>query len=172
MGLCSHAWSSCSPPFFVNFLKMYIGNVGMNSVLYFVLLFPQRFLILSQSCQSHCLKQLWKPPLSRYQHATFWAYISICLCLQQRTWLKTAKLVELKSKETTAIKKVQRKVLIGISWNYIPSPHTPQGLESARWGWWKWIIEDLKVYIQLWRALVTMKQQMLAQPQGRSSFTC
>ena len=46
------------PLFFVNFLKMYIGNVGMNSVLYFVLLFPQRFLILLQSCQSHCLKQL------------------------------------------------------------------------------------------------------------------
>ena len=135
------------PFFFVNFLKMYTGNVDANSVLYFVLLFPQRFLILSQSSQSHYLKQRWKPPLSGYQHAAFWAYISIYLGLQQRTWLKTAKLLELKSKEKFPLEPAgitspcpilskDWRVLGGVGGNELKrilrfTSH-PEGL------WWQW----------------------------------
>ena len=135
--------------FLVNFLKMYTGNCGMNSTVYFVLPFPQTFRILLHSHQNHYFKQPQKTSSSGYQNASFWAYFSICLGLRQRTWPKLAR------ESQTHGNKVQRKVLLGTSWILHPSPLPEDwrmlgrvgGNESQRMHsftsypeglWWQW----------------------------------
>lgn len=128
----------------------------MYSILYFVWFFPKAFLILLHSHHSRYSKWLCKTPSSELPEFVAQVLHSGHLFLSPPENLTTAS-----QKQPSLWKWSPKK---NSHWNQLDLP-LPWGLVSAGWGRWKINHRGSgSIISHPWRALVTMKQPVRAQP--------